>query len=216
MREREMIEIALRVPQETVRTLLSAAAEALTGAEGRAPIAAENGGFQEAAFRRLSRAEETGAREPLSRAEDEPEDGTASGPRGPYSRRAGRQSGEGAEGPSPVEPGFSAQGGVSPERGLRGAEEAPVRWGSGMAGRRLSAPEPASYAVERTLPAGERTLPAEMGPAEWESGSAAGPVERPAGPEKESAERGAGLSPKALSDRWERDSRRYDGGFTLY
>lgn len=41
-------------------------------------------------------------------------------------------------------------------------------------------------------------------------------VERPAGPEKESAERGAGLSPKALSDRWERDSRRYDGGFTLY
>ena len=40
MREREMIEIALRVPQETVRTLLSAAAEALTGAEGRAPIAA--------------------------------------------------------------------------------------------------------------------------------------------------------------------------------
>lgn len=204
MREREMIEIALRVPQETVRTLLSAAAEALTGAEGRAPIAAENGGFQEAAFRRLSRAE------------DEPEDGTASGPRGPYSRRAGRQSGEGAEGPSPVEPGFSAQGGVSPERGLRGAEEAPVRRGSGMAGRRLSAPEPASYAVERTLPAAERTLPAEKGPAEWESGSAAGPVERPAGPEKESAERGAGLSPKALSDRWERDSRRYDGGFTLY
>ncbi|MCI9513229.1 MAG: hypothetical protein HFF61_02695 [Oscillospiraceae bacterium] len=204
MREREMIEIALRVPQETVRTLLSAAAEALTGAEGRAPIAAENGGFQEAAFRRLSRAE------------DEPEDGTASGPRGPYSRRAGRQSGEGAEGPSPVEPGFSAQGGVSPERGLRGAEEAPVRRGSGTAGRRLSAPEPASYAVERTLPAAERTLPAEKGPAEWESGSAAGPVERPAGPEKESAERGAGLSPKALSDRWERDSRRYDGGFTLY
>ncbi len=187
MREREMIEIALRVPQETVRTLLSAAAEALTGAEGQAPIAAENGGFQEAAFRRLSRAEETGAREPLSRAEDEPEDGTASGPRGPYSRRAGRQSGEGAEGPSPVEPGFSAQGGVSPERGLRGAEEAPVRRGSGTAGRRLSAPEPASYAVER-----------------------------PAGSEKESAERGAGLSPKALSDRWERDSRRYDGGFTLY
>lgn len=216
MREREMIEIALRVPRETVRTLLSAAAEALTGAEGRAPIAAENGGFQEAAFRRLSRAEETGAREPLSRAEDEPEDGTASGPRGPYSRRAGRQSGEGAEGPSPVEPGFSAQGGVSPERGLRGAEEAPVRRGSGTAGRRLSAPEPASYAVERTLPAAERTLPAEKGPAEWESGSAAGPVERPAGPEKESAERGAGLSPKALSDRWERDSRRYDGGFTLY
>ena len=204
MREREMIEIALRVPQETVRTLLSAAAEALTGAEGRAPIAAENGGFQEAAFRRLSRAE------------DEPEDGTASGPRGPYSRRAGRQSGEGPEGPSPVEPGFSAQGGVSPERGLRGAEEAPVRRGSGTAGRRLSAPEPASYAVERTLPAAERTLPAEKGPAEWESGSAAGPVERPAGPEKESAERGAGLSPKALSDRWERDSRRYDGGFTLY
>lgn len=212
MREREMIEIALRVPQETVRTLLSAAAEALTGAEGRAPIAAENGGFQEAAFRRLSRAEETGAREPLSRAEDEPEDGTASGPRGPYSRRAGRQSGERAEGPSPVEPGFSAQGGVSPERGLRGAEEAPVRRGSGTAGRRLSAPEPASYAVERTLPAAERTLPAEKGPAEWESG----PAERPAGPEKESAERGAGLSPKALSDRWERDSRRYDGGFTLY
>lgn len=207
-----MIEIALRVPQETVRALLSAAAEALTGAEGRAPIAAENGGFQEAAFRRLSRAEETGAREPLSRAEDEPEDGTASGPRGPYSRRAGRQSGEGAEGPSPVEPGFSAQGGVSPERGLRGAEEAPVRRGSGTAGRRLSAPEPASYAVERTLPAAERTLPAEKGPAEWESG----PAERPAGPEKESAERGAGLSPKALSDRWERDSRRYDGGFTLY
>ena len=87
---------------------------------------------------------------------------------------------------------------------------------SGTAGRRLSAPEPASYAVERTLPAAERTLPAEKGPAEWESGSAAGPVERPAGPEKESAERGAGLSPKALSDRWERDSRRYDGGFTLY
>lgn len=212
-----MIEIALRVPQETVRALLSAAAEALMGAEGRAPTAAENEGFWEETFHRLSRAEETGAREALSRAEDGPEDGTAAArPRRLYPRRAGRQSGEGAESPSPVETAFSAQGGVLPERGLREAafeaEEAPVRRGSGTAGRRLSAPEPASYAVERALPAAGRTLPAEKGSVKSESGTA----ERPAEAEKGAAERGTGLSPKALSDRWERDSRRYDGGFTLY
>ena len=207
-----MIEIALRVPRETVRALLSAAAEALTGAEGQAPIAAENGGFQEETFGRLSRAE------------DEWEDGAAEeGPRGPYPRRTGRQSGEGAEDPSPMEPPLSVQGGlrgVSPERGLRGTAfgmaEAPVRWGSGTAGRRLSAPEPASYAVERPMPAAarpaERTLLAGKGSAELESGTA----ERSAEPEKEAAARGAELSPKALSDRWERDSRRYDGRFTLY
>ncbi len=219
-----MIEIALRVPRETVRALLSAAAEALTGAEGQAPIAAENGGFQEETFGRLSRAEEIGAREPLPRAEDEWEDGAAEeGPRGPYPRRTGRQSGEGAEDPSPMEPPLSVQGGlrgVSPERGLRGTAfgmaEAPARRGSGTAGRRLSAPEPASYAVERPMPAAarpaERTLLAGKGSAELESGTA----ERSAEPEKEAAARGAELSPKALSDRWERDSRRYDGRFTLY
>ena len=84
------------------------------------------------------------------------------------------------------------------ERGLQGtafgAERLPARRGSGTAGRRLSAPEPASYAVELPVPA-EKGVPAARGAAE---------------------ERGAELSPKALSDRWERDSRRYDGGFTLY
>ena len=220
MREKEMVEIALRVPRETVRALLAAAAEALIGAEGRAPMAAENGEFQEETFGRLSRAEEIGAKarpgtaeERPSRAEDEREAGAAEDvPRkrgwGRSPRRGTkRQSGEGAEGPFPVEPAPPVDiplKSLSPkevlpkavlsERGLRGTalgvEEAPARRGSGTAGRRLSAPEPA-----------------ETGPAELESGTAA--------PEKEAA-RGAELSPKALSDRWERDSRRYDGGFTLY
>ena len=235
MREKEMVEIALRVPRETVRALLAAAAEALIGAEGRAPMAAENGEFQEETFGRLSRAEEIGAKarpgtaeERPSRAEDEREAGAAEDvPRkrgGGRSPRRGtkRQSGEGAEGPFPVEPAPPVDiplKSLSPkevlpkavlsERGLRGTalgvEEAPARRGSGTAGRRLSAPEPASYAVERPMPLGKG--PAEKGPAELESGTAA--------PEKEAA-RGAELSPKALSDRWERDSRRYDGGFTLY
>lgn len=246
MREKEMVEIALRVPRETVRALLAAAAEALIGAEGRAPMAAENGGFQEETFGRLSRAEEIGAKarpgtaeERPSRAEDEREAGAAEDvPRkqgwGRSPRRGTkRQSGEGAEGPFPVEPAPPVDiplKSLSPkevlpkevlsERGLRGTalgvEEAPARRGSGTAGRRLSAPEPASYAVERPMPLGkgpaekglaEWPMPAEKGPAELESGTAA--------PEKEAA-RGAELSPKALSDRWERDSRRYDGGFTLY
>ena len=243
MREKEMVEIALRVPRETVRALLAAAAEALIGAEGRAPM---NGEFQEETFGRLSRAEEIGAKarpgtaeERPSRAEDEREAGAAEDvPRkrgwGRSPRRGTkRQSGAGAEGPFPVEPAPPVDiplKSLSPkevlpkavlsERGLRGTalgvEEAPARRGSGTAGRRLSAPEPASYAVERPMPLGkgpaekglaEWPMPAEKGPAELESGTAA--------PEKEAA-RGAELSPKALSDRWERDSRRYDGGFTLY
>ena len=241
-----MVEIALRVPRETVRALLAAAAEALIGAEGRAPMAAENGGFQEETFGRLSRAEEIGAKarpgtaeERPSWAEDEREAGAAEDvPRkrgwGRSPRRGTkRQSGEGAEGPFPVEPAPPVDiplKSLSPkevlpkavlsERGLRGTalgvEEAPARRGSGTAGRRLSAPEPASYAVERPMPAAarpaERTLLAGKGSAELESGTA----ERSAEPEKEAAARGAELSPKALSDRWERDSRRYDGRFTLY
>ena len=257
MREKEMVEIALRVPRETVRALLAAAAEALIGAEGRAPMAVENGGFQEETFGRLSRAEEIGAKarpgtaeERPSRAEDEREAGAAEDvPRkrgwGRSPRRGTkRQSGEGAEGPFPVEPAPPVDiplKSLSPkevlpkevlsERGLRGTAlgvlVSPARRGSGTAGRRLSAPEPASYAVERPMPLGKG--PAEKGLAEWPMPAEKGPAERPmpaekgpaelesgtAAPEKEAA-RGAELSPKALSDRWERDSRRYDGGFTLY
>ena len=72
----------------------------------------------------------------------------------------------------------------------------PVRRVEAAVGSRLSAPEPASYAIE--LPGGQ--------PSPWRDS------ERGEMP----AELDGVLTPVSLAKRWERDSRRYDGGFPLY
>ena len=71
----------------------------------------------------------------------------------------------------------------------------PVRRAAGEVGSRLSAPEPASYAVE---------LPG--------SGSLRRSVES----QRAAELHGELPTPASLAQRWERDSRRYDGGFPLY
>lgn len=250
----EMVEIALRVPMETVRALLSAAAEALGGAErlsvpdfrGEADLretAAENTGFREEVFRRLARASEE---PPLRRGEavrserrdrKRPAEGetavtaeTWAERQTPPPRSALTAAEEGAVAPAerdgPEEStaedvhrrrrqrrrwtekaeirGREREGTAEPSlpeavrREERTWEEpaAPPRRGLGTAGQRLSAPGPAFPAAEQMLSAAGGAPAAEYRPAA-------------AGEETE-------LTPKALSDRWERDSRRYDGGFTLY
>lgn len=245
----EMAEIALRVPMETVRALLSAAAEALGSAErlhvpdfreeaDLRETAAENAGFREEVFRRLARASEepplrrgeavrserrdrkrpaegeTAAtaetwaerqtpppRSALTAAEeravapaewDGPEESTAEDVR----RRRWTEEAEirGREREGTAEP--SLPEAVRREERTWEEPAAPPRRGLGAAGQRLSAPGPAFPAAEQMPSAAGGAPAAEYRPAA-------------AGEETE-------LTPKALSDRWERDSRRYDGGFTLY
>ena len=211
-REEGMIEITFRVPPAVLRSLAGTAAEVLrggetrmTGAEETLTVSEENGGFQEDVFRRLARDMEehpetrrvSGGEQkrelPAETAEAGPEMSTEEETSQRRGERREELSGEreGAGDPSLPPPPRRESGGPEIQ------EAVTLRRGSGELGRWLSAPEPATYAVERSAEGSRR----------GESREDAG---EPAIPGAET------LTAEELSQRWERDSRRYDGDFTLY
>ena len=90
--------------------------------------------------------------------------------------------------------GEAGYGAAPSSAGRAAGETAPARRVRAEVGRRLSVPEPASYGVElpAAAPAEGRGLPV---------------------PEEKTGEK---WEERRLERRWERDSRRYDGGFSLY
>ena len=219
----EMIELTVRVPAEKLLPALSAAVRALAGTEDRGEPAAENPAFREEVFRRLARETEktfetapgtvleampwaaAGRKAPAPDSTDAAEQGA------PEHRRDGAAArGDGPEESTaedvprrqtaalPEELAARAGTGepVLPERAARSGADIPARRGIGTAGGRLSAPEPASYAAALPAPATGR-----------QGGAPERAEERSGGP---------ALSAEEMSRRWERDSRRYDGGFALY
>ena len=163
----------------------------------------EGGAADSPPRRRRAASEDRGMPESRVEPEDWPEEegraaaenrGAAEGRRMMEGRReTAERDGAGAPGsPDPVLPEPPRR-----EERLAGEAEVPVRRGVGAALGRLSAPGPASYA------AAGRPDPGTAAAVPEGDGGADGSREVP-------------LTPEALSERWERDSRRYDGGFTLY
>ena len=227
-----MVEIVFRLPPEALGQALQAAAEALRGTEG----AAENVAFQPEAFRRLLSREtaevESGASAPpaadVPAADRAAEPGTrpaagrrgmrpppeaaerlppevlgqalrvaAEGPWAAEAETAGRspalQTAAGEDRPGAEHRAAGETPALSPPWRGRPGPALPVRRGTGTAAGPLSAPGPGAYAP---------ALPGSGASGPWRPAAAGG--------------EGGGLPAEALSERWERDSRRYDGGFTLY